>query len=310
MRNSLIIISFLVFSACNSATEKPLDTPTSGVISIAVDETLQPILEAELDVFASEYPRTGIKAAFKTEVEAITDVLNDSVRIAIISRKLSTDEKAIFKAIKVNPREILFAHDALALIVNRSNYDTLMTMPELKMLLKGNVLDWNKLDGGNLNQSIAIVVDNEASSTVRFLQDSVLGGESIFKGIYALKSNAEVISYVKANKGALGIIGVNWISDTDDSTANSFMNDIRVIRLQNETDKEYYTPQQAYIALKKYPLSRKVFAILREPRTGLGTGFSNFLTSDKGQRVILKSGLVPATMPIRLIQTKKKTDEF
>jgi phosphate transport system substrate-binding protein len=61
-------------------------------------------------------------------------------------------------------------------------------------------------------------------------------------------------------------------------------------------------PYQAYIALKQYPLWRTVQITLREPRVGLGTGFASFVASDKGQRIVLKSGLVPATAPVRIIE--------
>jgi len=36
-----------------------------------------------------------------------------------------------------------------------------------------------------------------------------------------------------------------------------------------------------------------------QPNLGLGIGFSSFMTGDRGQRIVLKSGLLPATMPGR-----------
>jgi phosphate transport system substrate-binding protein len=65
---------------------------------------------------------------------------------------------------------------------------------------------------------------------------------------------------------------------------------------------DYYKPYQAYIALKNYPLTRDVMIINREGRNGLGTGFASFVAGDKGQRMIRLMGLLPATMPVRIIQ--------
>jgi len=45
--------------------------------------------------------------------------------------------------------------------------------------------------------------------------------------------------------------------------------------------------------------------INREYFSGLGTGFAQFIAGEKGQRIFLKSGLVPAQMPIRLVEVKK-----
>jgi phosphate transport system substrate-binding protein len=109
-----------------------------------------------------------------------------------------------------------------------------------------------------------------------------------------------VVEYISHNPKAIGLIDVSWISDSDDSTANSFLSSIRVMGISD--DSAFYQPYQAYIAQEKYPLRRDVVAISREARTGLASGFLAFLASEKGQRIVLKSGLVPATMPIRIIE--------
>jgi phosphate transport system substrate-binding protein len=70
----------------------------------------------------------------------------------------------------------------------------------------------------------------------------------------------------------------------------------------NETNS--YKPFQAYLFYGYYPLTRTVYIILNDPRGSLPSGFTSFLTSDRGQRIILKSGLVPATQPIRIVHIK------
>ena len=62
-----------------------------------------------------------------------------------------------------------------------------------------------------------------------------------------------------------------------------------------------YKPFQAYLFYGHYPLARPIYILLNDPRNGLSWGFSNFLTLDRGQRIILKAGLVPATQPIRVV---------
>ena len=60
----------------------------------------------------------------------------------------------------------------------------------------------------------------------------------------------------------------------------------------------------ASIALNEYPLIRDVYAVLTDPRMGLASGFTSFLTSDRGQRIILKAGILPATQPVRIVDVK------
>ena len=132
------------------------------------------------------------------------------------------------------------------------------------------------------------------------MRDSIVQFDSLPKYCFALKSNSAVVDYVSKKPQTLGLIDVSWISDGDDSTANSFLKSIRVMNIS--ADSGSFQPYQAYLATKKYPLARDVVIISREARSGLGTGFIQFCTSDKGQRIVLKSGLVPATMPIRIVE--------
>ena len=60
----------------------------------------------------------------------------------------------------------------------------------------------------------------------------------------------------------------------------------------------------AYLFYENYPLSRTIYVILNDPRGSLPSGITNFMTSDRGQRIILKAGLVPATQPIRVVNIK------
>ena len=72
---------------------------------------------------------------------------------------------------------------------------------------------------------------------------------------------------------------------------------------------DFVKPYQGNVALWRlrrppyYPLCRELYVISREGRTGLGTGFASFVAGDNGQRIFLKAGLVPATVPVRLVQT-------
>src|SRR5262249_4798817 len=102
-------------------------------------------------------------------------------------------------------------------------------------------------------------------------------------------------------------MGVNWVSDKNDSTVNDFLEKVKVVSLAPEgsgVNPEYYKPYQAYIALKHYPLIRDVFCVSRESRAGLGTGFASFIASDKGQMIVRRAGMLPATIPVRIVNTK------
>ena len=300
------IVLLAALSACRSKSKDgPTDTYSSGVIAIAADESFEPIVQEEIDVFESLYPLAGIVPRYTTEVEAINLLLKDSVRLAIATRTLTEEEMNSFHSRKFYPREIKLATDGLALIVNRENPDSLLSVRDFRRILTGEVKDWKQVNPGSRLKGIRVVFDNKNSSTVRFAMDSICNGKPLAEGnVSALRTNQQVINYVAQNPDAIGVIGVNWLGNRSDTTNLSFREEVRVMAVSAEdvaTPGNSYKPYQAYLYYGNYPLARPIYAILNDPRNGLPWGFTSFMTSDKGQRIILKSGLVPATQPIRVV---------
>lgn len=291
--------------ACNPGNNQSLkkdgDGPTYGQINISVDANYMPIIDSELTVFHSSYPNAKIMAHYKSEAEVVEDLLKDSSRLALISRKLRPDELKIFDTMGYKPKMVKIAHDAIALIVNPANPDTSLTKQEIRKILTGEVKKWNELNPKGRKDVIKVVFDHEFSGTVRYAIDSICSGDKLSSNVFAAKTNEEVVNYVAENPAAIGIIGVNWISDNTDPQAQRFMRKVIAVAVAAKQGLDYYKPFQAYIATKDYPFTRTLYSVNREARKGLGTGFAAFMAGDRGQRIILLSGLVPATMPLRIM---------
>ncbi|MCD7942618.1 MAG: substrate-binding domain-containing protein [Bacteroides intestinalis] len=305
----LAVILVLV-SACQSKPKDGLtDTYTSGVIAIAADESFQPIVQEEVDVFEGVFPLAGIVPRYVTEVEAVNLLLKDSLRLAITSRRLTPEEMNPFNSRKFFPQEIKIATDGLALITNKDNPDTLITVNDIRDILTGKTTQWREIYPASRLKDIRLVFDNKNSSTVRFAVDSICKGAPLSDQIKALKTNREVIDFVSKTPDAIGIIGVNWLSDRNDSAGLSFSKEVRVMSVSaadKVTPENSFKPYQAYLFYGDYPLTRSIYALLNDPRSALPWGFASFLASDRGQRIILKSGLVPATQPVRVVNIKDK----
>ncbi len=303
-------LAFLCLTACSSGDKKPLDTPTSGSITITVDETFKPLIEAQLDVFHTLYPKTAIKALYKPEAEAIVDLLNDSARLTIAARELDTAEFNHIKNQKITSHSIRIAVDGIALIVNKNNPDSVLQVEQVLDMLRNKLTGWNQISKNNSLQTITLVFDNKNSSTVRYLKEKAGVTDIAGSNVFALQNNSAVIEYVQKNKNALGIIGVNWISDSDDSLSNSFKNNISIVALSKTKGAESFKPYQAYLSDGSYPFTRGVYMISREARTGLGSGFISFVASDKGQRIVQKTGLMPVTMPVRFVELSSENINY
>jgi len=298
----------LLLSACTEptpGTQNP-DTPVSGHIKVSIDESLKPLGDAEVKTFMQLYTKTTLDATYTSEAEALKDMWNDTARMIIIPRTLTEAEQKMYTDKKHGVKIVKIAYDAIALIRNKKYSDTVMTMATLDSIMNGKI----QLKGKFAH--FQLVFDNPGSSTLEYMKAKfhVAAGQQLPDYFSAVHTNQEVINYVEQNPNALGVIGVSWIAN-DDSMPNAFMKRVKVVSLNppdtaKGTEQSYYPPFQAWIKTKYYPLTREVYAITPEFFNGLGSGFIDFIASDKGQLRAYYTGLVPATMQTRLMQSKKE----
>jgi phosphate transport system substrate-binding protein len=291
-RISFFLLLLFFYFGCNGS-DSPDDTPTSGQISISVDETFKPLIDSEIYTFEGIYKYTDVNVSYKTEAEAFNDLMNDTIRLIIVPRKLNKEELKEFEKWEIVPKVTKIAYDGVALIGSKDLKDSTLTIEDIKILLSEG--------SGQFLKNVKVVFDNNNSSTINFLKEKT-GIKKLSSNCYALTSNSAVIDYISKEKNSIGVIGVNWISDRDDTTNLSFLKSVKVLEISTSDSSEYYKPYQAYIARKVYPLWREVYIISKEAYTGLGTGLTAFIASERGQRIVLKFGLVPATMPVRLVE--------
>ncbi|MDB5233065.1 MAG: phosphate transporter substrate-binding protein PhoT family [Hymenobacter sp.] len=316
-----VLVSAIAVVSCNGpGSPGAQDTPTSGTVAVSVDETFAPILQAQVDTFAKLYPNAHVNMSFQPEEKVMVDLINDKVKAAVVSRELNAEEKADFVKQNIVPRTTRIGIDGLAIVLNRANPDSLLTVQQLGDIFTGKTSTWSQVSGKKGLDAINVVFDANRSSTARFVRDSVTRGAALTTRVFAATSNPALLDYVAKHPNAIGIVGVNWISDRDDPAAMKFANKVRVASITarpNPTPNDYIQPYQVYLAektpqqlaehpdLQNYPLRRNLYIISREARAGLGTGFASFVAGKNGQLIFQKSGLLPAQMQARIITTPK-----
>lgn len=305
----LIIFALASCSNNNSQGVKRADTPTSGVAEFVSDDCFAKIVQQGVDVFEARNKDAFLIPTYTNEVEAVNLLLKDSVRLAVLARDLTDEEKQGIKNRnnQLNPRSQKIAIDGIALIVNKQNKDSLISIPTLKEIVTGEISSWKQINSESKLDNMVVVFDNQNSSTVRFIIDSICVDKPLYSGLKALNNNEEVLEYVSKTPNAMGFIGVNWISNPNDTTNLSFTEKIKVMqvsRIHPASEDNSYPPLPGLLALGKYPLTRDVYVVLTDLRGTLPAGFVHFIAGDTGQRIILKSGLVPATRPVRVVMVK------
>jgi len=291
----IFVVLFLVVFACKKSENSTEDESyVKGKAEIYVDESLLPIVEEQEMVFENKYAKADIKLTPMSDSDIVNLLLQRKIDIAVLSHELTTTQEKTLKNVDVIGKNTPFCSDAIALIVNQGNTRTTITTSEVYEILKGKKTEYQ------------FVFDNENSSTLSYLM-SKAGVKSLPKSVTALKNNLEVIKFVSENNNSIGFVGVNWLLNPSMELENTTKK-VKVLAV-GSTIENAVKPSQTHIETEEYPFVRKIYLLNYQGRTGLGMGFASFVKSEVGQRIILKSGLVPVKIPtreIRIVKNNKK----
>lgn len=289
MRSLVAIVTFLLLlSSCSSYKSQQdalPDTPERGTIHISADESFKPVVDELVQVYEASWPDAHLIVHYKPEAECLKDFMVDSIRMVIATRGFTKgEENFLMDSFKLAPVQLLVALDAIAVIVNPQAPDSLFSMDEIRDILTGHS-----------NKDLIPVFDGtQATSTVRFIVDSVLHNDSLSSKTVGAKSSEGVIDYVAAHPGAIGFVGVSWIGNREDTLAVSFLKKVKIAHLESkETPGKYILPVQENIYRDRYPMVRDLVYNLKEKHRGLGTGFADFMSLDRGQLIFKRAYLRP-----------------
>lgn len=285
---SVIGLSLLV--SCKKSTEATTEikeTYDKGSTEMYVESSVYPLVDDINEVFKSYYTNANIKLTMLSQNKILNAVYNDSNRLAVLPKTFSAEELEVFKG-KVVPKITPIAKDAVLFIAQKNTNDTLINYKDVIEIFKGT------------KTSDKIFVFHDANSAIvsNIMKDAKV--DKLSKNVYYTKTVEEIVSYINKNKNAIGVVGINWMLQPDEKIKESIKN-LRSMLVYNDSLKQYFAPSQSTIADNTYPLIRTINIIDVQGKTGLGTGFASFAASDKGQRIVLKSGLMPITLPKREI---------
>lgn len=319
--SSHLLAGALALAALSLAScDKKVDsTSTSGMAKIACDETFRNILQQEIEVFEYIYPNANIMPYYVDEQAAIDSLLNmGGVKSAVITRMLTEKEKKYLEDHKRHVKQQKIAVDAIALISNPANdLEEPISRTDLSKILSGEITRWDQIGPSKMGK-IDVIFEHQASSTVKYMRDSLMNGKPFGANVFAQKTPEDVFKAVAENRNALGIIGVSWISSdlsgrtptteelaqslqVNDTTNLDFDRAVKVLKVRADSVITAYKPYQAYIFDGSYPLYRSIYMVTVAPGSSLGHGFYSFVTGFQGQKLIQMTGILPATVRPRMV---------
>jgi phosphate transport system substrate-binding protein len=288
----LLVVFLFSVSGCKQNTKVlPADQYHNGHIVIACDNDFRYVMEQQREVFESAYPGASITFEYMSDAEIMNKLYKRELQEAVIGRQLTVEElEALTRIDSTHPREHLMAKDALAFIVgNKSpikslNYERLFSN-EQQMLN---------------NDNFTFVFDGKQTSLVKSFQ--LFSGVNKSLKVFALDSIEAVIDYVNQHDGAIGAIPYAKISDEDNPHMQQLLKNVNIISVEKKDSTGRTTvsaASEADISIGAYPFIRPLNYVICNPYERVGTGFANFIFKKQGQKIFLKAGLIPTTMPER-----------
>lgn len=317
------VTALATLSSCDDKKRTDVSSAT-----LVCDESFENIMKQEIDVFEYVYPKNFILCNYVPQAIAVDSLLSGNTRTAVIGRDLTKDERIALKNKYPNVRSMKIAVDAVALIVNPDNAINEVSLKELGDILAGQTTRWNQLAPEGADQPINVVFDSPGSGLATYMRDSLLNGRPFGKNVTSAGSITKVFEDVKTKKSALGVIGVSWLTrdlnvdtvameekvkdlQSDKAVVGQEINDrmdasgVKVLAVMGRREAICYKPYQQYIYDGSYPLTRPMYIITTGSPIGAVGRFYTFITSADGQKLIMKTGILPARMQVNVYEVSK-----
>lgn len=210
----------------------------------------------------------------------IAALMNKSVEIAQSSRPIKDKEIESAKKIGVNPKEIIVGYDGITIIANKNNPVKNLTTEQLRAIYLGEISNWKEVGGAD--KQIVVLSRDSSSGTHIFFKEHVIrkgndkGPEEYRKDTLFLPSNQAIVTEVEKNEGAIGYIGMGYMTKAVDG--------ITVDGIAATVEN---------VANKSYSISRALYWYTNGEPQGDVKLFIDYALSPAGQEIVKKEGFVP-----------------
>ncbi|MDE3056907.1 MAG: substrate-binding domain-containing protein [Bacteroidota bacterium] len=302
----LFISALITLVVCVGCQESQKDLPTKGHTTMMASDDVYPVIKKEVDEFQGMYDQAHVKLLESSARDAVVQLLNDSVKVIAVARDLNDEERDVIKKYSLNVETYKIAYDGAVVLVNEHNILSQITVEQLKKILLGDFKLWSNVGAKGNGSRIVVAIGGPNSGMYEYINARITEGKPFASVIMPCASNEKVIEYVARHSNALGFVAQAYVDSAPPKTRILAVGDPNFKRDSTSPRLEYFQPYQAYIYQKYYPLCRTIYVFRNDPTEGVSLGITAFIAGAAGQKIFLSSGLVPATMPVRLVHIQSQ----
>ena len=305
MRFRLFLTTLLAAAVVSGCDQKPksTETQTVGRIVVAGSDGAVKMMRRQSQRFMSLYPKSDIVIVGGGSKAGIVALNEGRARIAVVSRDLTAEEDSIIRLNGGKAKGYKIAHDGLAVIVNSGNTVRQLTVEQLEKIFAGKVSGWS-FAGGSM--AMLAVIPGPNLGSCEYFQQIVLKGGAYSKKAYPCSTNAQIVEMVKKYPGAVGLVPMSCLYSDWDVWPPVKEQGIKAVAVGLVKESGFFMPNQKTVNEGNYPLTHPLYLYVNETleqtfvmgRYSLANGFITFVSSNEGQQILAKQGLVPSTVPV------------
>ena len=297
-RNARLVWAAVTLSAVGlgscSSPSPPRQTPPAPIV-LAGAENLVPLLRSEIRGFREHDPEAPeIRIVPNGSAEGMEQLVNNEVTMSVLTRELTDPEiRAAMQRDGLNA--IGFAWDAVAVIVHPRSPIQQISRTELGQVYGGIITDWATL-GFRKGGAIVPLTTGPRLGLYEFIQQALRGGAPYGPGVYAEKTEAEIVDIVASRVDAIGCVSRGSVDAR-----------VRALAVAPAKGFPYVALNRESLMLRTYPLLRGISLCTRGVHPpAAATDFINFVTSVDGQQIVSRFDYAPATVSVRVVRTAEE----
>jgi phosphate transport system substrate-binding protein len=235
--------------------------------------TVLPIAQKAAEVFMNNNPSADISVRGGGSGVGIASLIDKNCDIADASRAMKDTEYEKAASRGVEAKANVIAMDGICVIVNPSNNVGAMPKNQIKDIFTGKVSNWK--DVGGSDGKIVVISRDSSSGTFEAFGELVLKGEKVRPDALLQASNQAVTSVVSKTPGAIGYVGLGYVSSS-----------VKALEVDG------VKPSKETVLTGKYAIGRPLFMYTNGAPKGLVKQFLDFILSPEGQKIVEEEGFV------------------
>ena len=173
-------------------------------------DTVLPVAQQTAERFMALNPNARVTVTGGGTGVGISALLDGTTDIAMASRPIKFSEKMKVKAAGKEVEEVIVAYDALAVVVHPSNPVKQLTRQQLEDIFRGKITNWKQVGGDD--RKIVVYSRETSSGTYEFFKESVLKNKNYMSSSLSMPATGAIIQSVSQTKGAIGYVGLAYLS--------------------------------------------------------------------------------------------------